>query len=54
MYETYIDDNKKIIETGNILFANLKLRAKITLYTFLIRKEVLDIMIKMVKALRKH
>ena len=25
MYETFIDDNKKIIETGNILFANLKL-----------------------------
>ena len=25
MYEVYIDDNKKIIETGNILFANLKL-----------------------------
>ena len=25
MYEAFIDDNKKIIETGNILFANLKL-----------------------------
>ena len=25
MYETFIDDNKRIIETGNILFANLKL-----------------------------
>ncbi len=25
MYEVFIDDNKKIIETGNILFANLKL-----------------------------
>ena len=25
MYEVFIDDNKRIIETGNILFANLKL-----------------------------
>ena len=25
MYEVFVDDNKKIIETGNILFANLKL-----------------------------
>ena len=25
MYEAFIDDNKKIIETGNILFANLRL-----------------------------
>ena len=35
MYETYIDDNKKIIETGNILFANLKLSGQDnTLYFF--------------------
>ena len=25
MYEIFLDDNKKIIETGNIIFANLKL-----------------------------
>ena len=25
MYEVFLDDNKKIIETGNIIFANLKL-----------------------------
>ena len=25
MYEVFVDDNKKIIETGNILYANLKL-----------------------------
>ena len=25
MYEVFKDDNKKIIETGEILFANLKL-----------------------------
>ena len=35
MYETFIDDNKKIIETGNILFANLKLSGQDnTLYFF--------------------
>ena len=28
MYEVFIDDNKKIIETGEILFANLKLSGK--------------------------
>ena len=25
MYEVFIDENKKVIETGEILFANLKL-----------------------------
>ena len=35
MYEIYKDDNKKIIETGEILFANLKLSGKDkTLYFF--------------------
>ena len=28
MYEVFLDDNKKIIESGNILFANLKLMWK--------------------------
>jgi murein DD-endopeptidase MepM/ murein hydrolase activator NlpD len=28
MYEIYVDDNKRTIETGNILFANLKLTGK--------------------------
>ena len=28
MYEVFIDDNKKILETGEILFANLKLSGK--------------------------
>ena len=28
MYEIFVDDNGKIIETGNILFANLKLSRK--------------------------
>ena len=28
MYEAYVDENKKLIETGNILFANLILSGK--------------------------
>ncbi len=28
MYEVFIDDNKRVIESGNILFANLKLTGK--------------------------
>tara|TARA_A100000164_G_scaffold361254_1_gene375791 strand:- start:185 stop:1474 length:1290 start_codon:yes stop_codon:yes gene_type:complete len=35
MYEIFMDDNKKIIETGNILFANLKLSGEnFALYYF--------------------
>tara|TARA_B100001063_G_C16560260_1_gene450598 strand:- start:129 stop:779 length:651 start_codon:yes stop_codon:yes gene_type:complete len=35
MYEVFIDDNKKVIETGNILYANLKLSGKnFALYYF--------------------
>ncbi len=35
MYEVFIDDNKKVIETGNILYANLKLSGKnFSLYYF--------------------
>ena len=26
MYEVFVDENKKIIETGKILFANLKFK----------------------------
>ena len=28
MYETFLDDNKKIVETGNIIYANLNLQGK--------------------------
>ena len=35
MYETFLDDNKNIVETGNIIFANLNLQGKdIPLYGF--------------------
>ena len=35
MYEVFVDDNKKIIESGNILFANLKLSGEnFSLYYF--------------------
>ena len=35
MYETFLDDNKKIVETGNIIYANLNLQGKdIPLYGF--------------------
>tara|TARA_B100001057_G_scaffold10999_1_gene10420 strand:+ start:245 stop:1537 length:1293 start_codon:yes stop_codon:yes gene_type:complete len=35
MYEVFVDDNKKIIESGNILFANLKLSGEnLPLYYF--------------------
>ena len=35
MYEVFLDDKKKIIETGNILFANLKLSGEnLSLYYF--------------------
>ena len=35
MYEAFVDDNEKVIETGNILFANLKLSgSNNTLYYF--------------------
>ena len=54
MYEIFTDENKKIIETGNILFANLNLSGENNmLYIFLIKKEVKVIMIKMAKVLRK-
>ena len=26
MYEVFVDENKKVIETGEILFANLKIK----------------------------
>ena len=52
MYETFKDDNGKIIETGNILFANLKLSGQDNSLYFLIKKGVLVIMIKMGKVLK--
>ena len=35
MYETFLDDNKRIVETGNIIYANLNLQGKdLPLYGF--------------------
>jgi len=35
MYETFLDENKKIVETGNIIYANLNLQGKdLPLYGF--------------------
>ena len=35
MYETFVDDNKRIVETGNIIYANLNLQGKdLPLYGF--------------------
>ena len=54
MYEVFEDDNGKVFETGNIIFADLKLsRKKNTLYYFK-KKEVKDTMMKMVRVLKKH
>ena len=53
MYEVFKDENGKVIGNGSILFANLKLSGKIINFTILIKKEVKDIMIKMVKVFKK-
>ena len=52
MYEIFVDDNKKIIETGNILFANLRLSGQDNSYIFLTKRGVLVIMTKMVRVLK--
>ena len=54
MYEVFKDDNKKIIETGEILFANLKLSGQDKpLYFFDFQKIVKVILIKVEKVVRK-
>ena len=54
MYEVFEDDDGKVFETGNIIFADLKLSGKIILYIILIKKEVKDTMMRMVRVLKKH
>ena len=54
MYEIFIDDNGKIIETGNVLFANLKLSGQDNSLYYFDKKIVRDITTKTVKVLRKH
>ena len=54
MYEVFLDDKKNVIETGNILYANLKLSGEDnSLYT-LTQKTVRDIMIKVEKVFKRH
>ena len=54
MYEIFIDDSKKIIEAGNILFANLVLSGEDNSLYYFDKKEVLVIMIKTEKVFKKH
>ena len=49
MYEVFLNEKKEIVETGEILFANLNLVVRITVYTFLIKKAVKVTMIRMEK-----
>ena len=39
MYEVFIDENNKIIENGNIIFANLILSGKIIHFIISIKRE---------------
>ena len=54
MYEVFIDDNKKIVETGEILFANLKLSGKDKSLYFLTIMIVKGTIIKVVRVAKKH
>ena len=49
MYEVFLNEKGETLETGEILFANLKLSDKITVYIISIKKGVRVIMIKMEK-----
>ena len=53
IYEVFEDKNKKIHETGEIIFANLKLRGENNPCTTLIKKVAKAIMIIMEKAQKK-
>ena len=46
MYELFLNDKKEIVETGEILFANLKLSGQDNSLSILTKKEVKVIMIK--------
>ena len=54
MYETFEDDNGKVFETGNIIFADLKLSGKNNELYYFNKKKMKGITIKMVKVLKKH
>ena len=50
MYEVYIDKNNKIVETGEILFANLKLSGQDNTLYYFDKKIVKGIMIEIGKS----
>ena len=54
MYEIFTDDNGKIIETGEILYANLKLTGQDNVLYFFDSKIMKVITTKMEKVLKKH
>ena len=54
MYEIFTDKNNKVIETGNILFANLKLSGQDNSLYYFDKKKMKAIMIKMEKVFKKH
>ena len=54
MYEIFIDENNKIFETGNILYADLKLSGTNNSLYYFKKKEVKDIMIIVVRVLKRH
>jgi hypothetical protein len=54
MYEVFIDKNDKVVETGEILFANLKLSGQDNSLYYFDKKMLKGIMIKMEKVCKKH
>ena len=54
MYEVFIDKNNNIIETGEILFANLELSGQDNSLYFSMKRVAKVITIKMEKVLKKH
>ena len=54
MYEIFLNENNEIVETVEILFANLELSGQDNSLYYFDHEEVKDITIKMVKVLRKH
>ena len=49
MYEIFLDDNNKIIEKGQILYSNLKIKG---LDMYLVIKKIMVTMMKMEKVLK--
>ena len=54
IYETFVDENEKVIENGNILYANLILRGQYNQLYYFPKKSLMVITMKMERALKKH